>query len=121
MRASIATSLEKGWTRSIVTGEKALRAPFRIEPPAPPVPSTVRVAAVPTSTPLARQVPVPQMRLFEPDLTGWWEAAGSKENEHPPLMAQLSQAGSGLSVWFTRPPPGLGGVDPSMIKDPRGT
>jgi hypothetical protein len=101
--------------------DKALHAPFRVEPPAPPAPPTVRVAAVPTSIPLARHVPVPQMRLFEPDLTGWWEAAGSKENEHPPLMAQLNQAGSGLSVWFTRPPPGLEGVNASRIKDSSGT
>lgn len=66
-------------------------------------------------------MPTPRGRTTRLDLTGYWEAIRSPTNPNmfPPLLAQLSQAGGVVVLWFTRPPPGVEGVDPLLLPDVR--
>lgn len=90
--------------------------------PLPPVPGSPNLASTPSASPPPVTAATPRQRTWEPDLTGFWEAAAPDEGNYKgdynsPLQVQINQAGGAIVLWFTRPPQHLEGVRPIRLPD----
>jgi hypothetical protein len=100
--------------------EPFIRAPTRPVPPSIPAPPEQprRILDL-SSSPPPVVAATPRRRTVRPDLTGYWESPRSpgNRNQASPFLAQVNQAGGVVVLWFTRPPPGVEGVDPLRLPD----